>query len=111
MKANGLDARAMFVESGYFEAEQIDDLVAQVTTLDNEQTTKAAQLFIDTIATQRKAVEESTKNQLLKNNPKPTGQGGTGDKTPTTKKEFLALDYKKQLELKAANPDILSQLD
>lgn len=110
LKSNGLDAKSIFVAAGCFEAEEIESLVEQVTTADADQTKARAQLIVDTVAKQREAVAKQTQDDLLKGNPKlKGGDKGNGD-VPTTVKEFLALPYEKQLALKEANPNIVSQL-
>lgn len=108
LKSNGLDAKALFVEAGVFDEEDIDALVAQVVSEDAEQTTERAKRIVDTVIKQRRAVEESTRDALMKANPKPAG--GDGGSAPMKRSDFLKLDYSEQLAMKQANPDILSQL-
>lgn len=110
LKSNGLDARQILVEAGYFDTADIDALVTQVTVADTEATKTAAKLLVDTVAKQRSAVEAATKDALLKNNPSLSGGGNDGGTQVTTVKEFLALPYAEQLALKESNPQILSQL-
>lgn len=108
MKANALDAKAIFVGAGCFDAEEIDQLVEQVTTDSADATKQFAQRIVDTVAKQREAVEKATKDALLKSNPKlEGGEGGS----PATLKEFLDLPYETQLKLKQADPAIISKLD
>ena len=108
MKANALDAKTIFVGAGCFEAAEIDQLVEQVTTEDAEVTKQFAQRIVDTVAKQRELVEKATKDAMLKSNPSLDGNQGGG--IPTTVKDFLALPYDKQLELKKADPNIISKL-
>ena len=110
LKSNGLDAREIFVSAGYFDAEEVAELVGQVTTGDAEQTKAAAQRIVDTVAKQREAVEKATRDAMLKANPKLQGNAGGDDVVPTTVKEFLELPYERQLELKEADPNIISNL-
>lgn len=110
LKSNGLDAKSIFVAAGCFEAEEIDSLADQVTVIDPEQTKARAKLIVDTVIRQREAAVTQTQDDLLKGNPKPQGGDKGGGNIPTTVKEFLALDYKEQLALKEADPNILSQL-
>ena len=110
LKSNGLDAKEIFVQAGCFEEEEIAELVEQVTSDDVEQTKARAQRIVDTVTKQREAVAKETKAALLKENPKLGDSGDGNPGVPKTMKEFLALDYKEQLALKEANPDILSQL-
>lgn len=107
LKANGLEAKALFVEAGFFEAAEIDALVEKVTTEDADATKSFAESLIGTVRKQREAVEKATRDELLKGNPNP--QGGSGGAT-MTRKEFMKLPYKEQLAMKAENPDIISQL-
>lgn len=107
MKSNALEAKSIFVESGFFAAEELQSLIDQVTTSDVEKTKSSAKALVDMVSKQRAAVEEATKNELLKNNPHPEGAGGN---TPTTIKEFLALPLDQQLQLKESNPSILREL-
>ena len=106
LKSNGLDAKAIFVAAG-IDAEDIDALVAQVTVEDPEATKSRAQLIVDTLSKQAKAVEAATKDAVLKANPKP--QGGTGG-TVTTWDDFAKLPLSEQIAMKQANPNIVSEL-
>lgn len=107
LKANGLEAKALFVEAGFFEAAEIDALVEKVTTEDADATKAFAESLIGTVRKQREAVEKATRDELLKGNPNP--QGGSGG-AAITREEFMKLPYKEQLAMKAENPDIISQL-
>lgn len=108
LKSNGLDAKALFVEAGVFDEEDIGALVAQVVSDDAEQTTERAKRIVETVLRQRKAVEEATREELMRANPKPKGASGVD--TPMKRADFLSLPYTEQLAMKEANPDILSQL-
>ncbi|MEC4272955.1 hypothetical protein VJ923_07275 [Adlercreutzia sp. R25] len=110
IKANGLDAKALFVESGFFEAAEVDELVGRVVSEDADATKAFAESIIGTVRKQREAVEKATKDELLKANPKLQGAGGGDGGVSMTRKEFLSLPYDKQLQLKADNPQIMSQL-
>lgn len=111
LKSNGVDAKALFVEAGCFEEEEIASLVEQVVGEDLDATLAKANAIIEVVQRHGKSVEENTKNELLKGNPKLKGGDGQGDPSvPKTMKEFLALPYQKQLQLKADNPEIMSQL-
>lgn len=109
LKSNGLDAKEIFVGAGCFDPEEIGELVEQVTTSDAEQTKARAQRIVDTVIKQREAVEKSTRDALLKDNPKLNGSGKE-DGVPTSMEEFLKLPYDQQLALKEADPTILSNL-
>ena len=110
LKSNGLDAKEIFVAAGCFEADEIAELVEQVTSDDAEATKTKAQRIVDTVLKQREAVEKETRDTLLKGNPSLSGGDGGGGNVPTKMEDFLKLPYKDQLALKEANPDILSQL-
>ncbi len=106
IKFNGLDAREMFVNAG-IDSESIDALVAQVTDEDADKTRASAQLIVDTLAKQAKAIEDATKDAILKSNPKPQGNEGGA---VTTWDDFAKLPLKEQFALKQANPNIVSEL-
>ena len=108
LKSNALDAREVFVQSGFFAADDIDALVEQVTGEDADATKSRAERIVATVKSQREAVEKATKDALLKQNPKLGGNGGDG--APTTMKEFLALPLSEQVAMKQANPNILKEL-
>lgn len=111
LKSNGVDAKALFVAAGCFEDGEIESLVEQVVGEDLDTTLAKANAIIEVVQRHGKSVEENTKNELLKGNPKLQGGGGESDPTaPKTMKEFLALPYKTQLQLKADNPEIMSKL-
>lgn len=107
LKSNALDARQIFVQSGFFDADTIDQLVEQVTGIDADATKQHAETLVAAVKSQREAVEKATKDALLKKNPK---LGGAGDGTPTTRKEFFELPDAEQIALKQANPNILKEL-
>lgn len=108
MRSNALDARQIFVQSGFLDADTVDKLVEQVTSIDAESTRGHAETLVAAIKAQREAVEKQTKDALLKKNPKLGGEGGDG--APGTMKEFLALPLSEQVALKQANPNILKEL-
>lgn len=108
IKSNSLDARTLFVDANCFDAEDIDKLVKQVTTEDAKATKAFAQQIIDATKKVVENAQATLKDELLKTNPK--NEGGQGGGTPTTKKEFMALPYEQQLEMKANDPTILTRL-
>lgn len=111
LKSNGVDAKALFVAAGCFEDDEIESLVEQVVGEDLDITLAKANAIIEVVQRHGKSVEENTKNELLKGNPKLQGGGGESDPAaPKTMKEFLALPYKTQLQLKADNPEIMTKL-
>lgn len=110
LRTNQLEAKSIFVEAGCFDADEIDELVAQVSTGDVDTTKANAQRIVDTVTKQREAVEKATKDKLLKENPKLGDPAGNGASSSMKKSEFMKLPYKDQLAMKEANPDIISQL-
>lgn len=104
LKSNALDAKAIFVGSGYFDEEEIEGLVTRVTTEDSEGTKAFAQSIVDTVKKQREAAEQSTKDELLRGNPH---LGGAGGSNAITKEKFDKLDYEEQRKLVEENPDLL----
>lgn len=108
LRSNALDARQIFVQSGYFDADTVDQLVEQVTGIDADVTKRHAETLVAAIKSQREEVEKATKDALLKKNPKLGGSGG--DSGPGTMKEYLALPLTEQVALKEANPNILKEL-
>lgn len=107
LRSAELDAKAIFVGAGFSE-EDMEVLLPRVVGTDAEETKKAAQALVDLDAARRKAVEDATKDALLKGNPKNLGGGGDG--APGTMKDFLNLPYEQQLALKRDNPNILNEL-
>jgi len=109
LKSNGLDAREIFVSAGCFDAESIDELVKQVVCDDAEKTRAGANLLVSMVAKQREAVEKSTRDALLKDNPKLQGDDGA-DSVPKTVSDFLKLPYEQQIALKQTDHSIISRL-
>lgn len=110
VKSNALDARAILLDGG-IPAEQCEALVEQVVSDDLEKTRSLAQSIVDVAKAQKEAAEQATKAALLQQNPKLGGAGDTPPPAgPKTMKEFLTLPYEQQLQLKAADPDVMSKL-
>lgn len=107
LKSNAVDAKSLFVEAGCFQDEEIASLVDQVVCEDVDMTLKKAQAIIDVVKRHGSDVEKNVKDEILKGNPKSKGSEGSA---VMTKKEFMALPYKEQLQLKADNPNIISEL-
>jgi len=108
-KSNALDAKSLFVEAGCFTDDEIAALVEQVVCEDLETTTNKAKAIIDVVNRRSETVKQEVTDDLLKGNPKPGGSGG-GSPKPMSKSDFLKLPYKDQLQLKAENPNIMSEL-
>ena len=106
LKSNALDAKSIFVASGYFEDADIDDMVNRVTSEDAESTKMFAQSIVDTVKKQREITEAATKDALLKGNPSLKGSVGNG--VVSTKDEFDKLPYDEQAKILQENPGLLS---
>lgn len=106
LKSAELEARAVFVAAG-FSPEDVEALLPRVISEDAEASKAAAQTLVEFDARRRKAVEDETKDALLKGNPRAEGNEGKGT---LTKEDFLKLSYSEQVQMRAENPDILGQL-
>ena len=105
LKSNALDARSIFVSSGYFDDDEIDALVSRVTSDDVEATKAFAQTLVDTVSKQRDTASQATKDDLLKANPSLAGGGSAGT---LTKESFDKMTYAEQQKLLAENPGLLA---
>ena len=107
LKSNGLEAKSMFVEAG-FSAEDIEAVLPLVVSEDGDATKAAAKTLIGLDANRRDAVEQSTKDALLKANPTLTGAGSGG---AVSKEEFDKLPYAEKVKLVEENPELLKSFD
>ena len=107
LKSNGLEAKSMFVEAG-FSAEDIEAVLPLVVSEDGDATKAAAKTLIGLDAKRRDAVEQSTKDALLKANPTLTGAGSGG---AVSKEEFDKLPYAEKVKLVEENPELLKSFD
>ena len=108
LKSNQLDAKEIFVASGFFDADTIEKLVGQVAGESSELSKQRANDLVEAFKVQREAVEKATKDKLLKENP---GLGGNeGGDVPKTRADFFKLSLEQQIALKEANPNILKEL-
>lgn len=107
LKSNGLEAKSMFVEAG-FSAEDIEAVLPLVVSEDGDATKAAAKALIGLDAKRRDAVEQSTKDALLKANPTLTGAGSGG---AVSKEEFDKLPYAEKVKLVEENPELLKSFD
>lgn len=108
LKSNALDAKAIFVGSGFFDEDEIEGLVLKVTSDDAEATKAFAQSIVDTVKKQRDTVEQSTRDALLKGNPHLDGAGGSN---AVTKENFDKLSYEEKRKLVEENPDLLKSFE
>ncbi len=108
IRVNSLDAREIFQKAG-LSAEDCELLVSQVVSEDSEKTKTLAQQIADITAKQRELVEKQTKDELVKNNPKPQGAGANN--SPISKADFLKLNTSEQMKMMEDNPNILSELN
>ena len=106
LKSNALDAKAIFVGAG-FDAEDIEALLPRVVSEDKEATEAAAKALVDFDSKRRAKVEQATKDELLKANPRLQG-GGSG--TSISKRDFDALPFDEQMKLVEETPGILKDL-
>lgn len=107
LKAASLEAKSVFVEAG-FATEDIESLLPRVVTEDSEATRAAAQSLVDFDAKRRASVEQTTRDALLKENPRLGGAGGNGS---VTKEQFDKLTFAEQMKLVQENPGLLKQID
>lgn len=85
------------------DAKELSDLVEQITTDDIEKSKSIAENLAKTFKKQKEAVEAKTREELIKETPKPNG-GDEGSKA-YTKEEFMKLSYEEQLKYKTENPE------
>lgn len=104
LKANALDAKAIFVGSGFFGDDELDGLVERVTSADADATKAFAQLIVDTVGKQRTASAQAKEDELLKGNP---GLKGGGKPGSPDKKAFDAMSYEEQAKALDENPGLL----
>ena len=103
LKSNSLDAKEILVGAG-ITGDQLDALLGLVVSDDAEATKKAAQAIVDFDAARAAAVEQATKDAVLKSNPKPNGGGSEGG---VSREEFMKLSYADQMAALEENPDLL----
>ena len=106
LKANGLDAKALFVEAG-FSAEDIEALLPRVVSEDKDSTLAAAKALVDIDGRRRKSAEDALRDELMKGNPKPNGSSGDGK---LTRAEFDAMSFSEQMKAMSENPGLLKSL-
>lgn len=105
---NEMAAAAVFATAGVSE-EEYAPFLGSIVTDDRDKTVASAKAISDLISAKvSEATEKAGKDALA-------GMGGPkAGSTPsgpvTTRKQFMELSYDQQRELKASNPDILSQL-
>lgn len=105
---NEMCAVAEFNRAGLTE-EEYKPFLAAVVGADRDTTVAAAKAIADTVTTRAAKAKEAAEKAALENMT-PPASGKSATDGVTTKKEFAALSYAQQMELKQSNPDILSQL-
>lgn len=104
---NTQSAISVFAKAGLSE-DEYTPLLGTVVNGDRKKTVKAAEAIASIIGSKVEAAVEQSKKTELGGMKGP--EGGEQHGAVTTKKDFLALPYKEQVELKEQNPDILKQL-
>ena len=84
-------------------ADELTSLVDQITTDDIEKSKSIAENLANTFKKQKEAIEAKTREELIKETPKPNG-GEEGSKA-MTKEEFMKLSYEEQVKFKTENPE------
>lgn len=107
MKSNALDAKAILVASGYFGEEEVEALVARITTEDADATKAFAESLVAMVKSQRESVEQDVKNDVLGASPKLAGSGGNEG---MTKEKFDAMSYEDQAKALQENPGLLKKI-
>lgn len=108
LKSNALDAKSIFVASGYFDDSEIHDLLKQVVSEDTEATKTFANKLVATIGKQREVVETTTKDSLLKSNPHLSGSSGGG---VLSKEAFDKMTYEERFQAMQENPGLLKSFN
>lgn len=106
---NEMCAVAEFKAAGLTE-EEYSLFLGAVVGSDRDKTVEAAKAIASTVTNRAAKAREEAAKTALEGMSAPAGGEPAGDGMPKTKKEFLAMSYSKQVELKAQNPDIVSQL-
>lgn len=109
LKANELDARAIFQEAGLPLAdESVRALVASVVTEDAEGTRALATQIAGLTKAQREQAAADKQAELLRSNPTLVGAADGG--APMTKEAFAGLSFAEQVRAIDENPELLKSL-
>jgi hypothetical protein len=103
---NRMSAVSVFAEAG-ISAEEYEPLLAGVVSDDRDATTASAKAIADLVSARVSAAGKASEDRKLAGMKGPQA-GKQGD--VSTAKEFMALPYEKQVEMKNADPTILSRL-
>lgn len=103
VKSNRLDAMGILQGSG-ISAEQAEPLLEFVVSNDAERTSKASTAVAALLKAQRESAVEQAKAELLRDNPKPSGNPGAEG---LTKEAFDKMTYGEQAKALAENPSLV----
>ncbi|SDR69505.1 hypothetical protein [Parafannyhessea umbonata] len=101
-------AVAVFAAAGISE-DDYKAFMPSIVSNDRKATVAAAKAISDMVSAKVAAASEAAEKKSL-GGMKPPAGGDASNGTVSTKKEFMSLPYAKQVELRAQNPEILSQL-
>lgn len=101
-------AAAVFAAAGISE-DDYKAFMPSIVSNDRKATVAAAKAISDMVSAKVAAASEAAEKKSL-GGMKPPAGGDPSNGTVSTKKEFMSLPYAKQVELRAQNPEILSQL-
>nr|DAT29559.1 MAG TPA: minor structural protein [Caudoviricetes sp.] len=101
-------AVAVFAAAGIGE-DEYKAFMPSIVSNDRKATVAAAKAISDMVSAKVAAASEAAEKKNL-GGMKPPAGGDPSDGTVATKKEFMALPYAKQVELRTQNPEILNQL-
>lgn len=101
-------AVAVFAAAGIGE-DEYKAFMPSIVSNDRKATVAAAKAISDMVSAKVAAASEAAEKKSL-GGMKPPAGGDPSDGTVATKKEFMALPYARQVELRTQNPEILNQL-
>lgn len=101
-------AVAVFAAAGISE-DDYKAFMPSIVSNDRKATVAAAKAISDMVSAKVAAASEAAEKKSL-GGMKPPAGGDPSNGTVSTKKEFMSLPYARQVELRAQNPEILSQL-
>lgn len=109
VKSARLDAEAVLVGAG-LNAQDYSSLLDSFVSEDAEKSVANARSLVGLISGREELAREQVTAQLLKNTPEPQAGSDPEPQIPKNLDEFFSLDYKEQLALKEANPNLLKTL-